>query len=52
VLVYENWTNTVTSCTNGREQLTEKDLDNLIEEIDTDGSGTVDFDEFMEMMTG
>ncbi|KAF5304953.1 hypothetical protein FQA39_LY09427 [Lamprigera yunnana] len=34
------------------DQLTEKDLDNLIEEIDTDGSGTVDFDEFMEMMTG
>ncbi|KAB0794606.1 hypothetical protein PPYR_11445 [Photinus pyralis] len=26
------------------DQLTEKDLDNLIEEIDTDGSGTVDFD--------
>lgn len=26
------------------ELLSEKDLDNLIEEIDTDGSGTVDFD--------
>uniref|UniRef100_A0A023EF90 Putative calmodulin n=1 Tax=Aedes albopictus TaxID=7160 RepID=A0A023EF90_AEDAL len=24
----------------------------MIEEIDSDGSGTVDFDEFMEMMTG
>lgn len=24
----------------------------IIAEIDTDGSGTVDFDEFMEMMTG
>uniref|UniRef100_T1GSK7 EF-hand domain-containing protein n=1 Tax=Megaselia scalaris TaxID=36166 RepID=T1GSK7_MEGSC len=34
------------------DQLTEQDLDNLIEEIDSDGSGTVDFDEFMEMMTG
>ncbi|CAG7678606.1 unnamed protein product, partial [Allacma fusca] len=28
------------------------DLDGIIAEIDTDGSGTVDFDEFMEMMTG
>jgi len=33
-------------------KLTEDDLDNIIEEIDEDGSGTVDFDEFMEMMTG
>ncbi|KAJ8975267.1 hypothetical protein NQ317_013667 [Molorchus minor] len=34
------------------DQLTDKELDMMIEEIDTDGSGTVDFDEFMEMMTG
>ncbi|XP_076057128.1 troponin C-like isoform X2 [Oratosquilla oratoria] len=34
------------------DKLTDKDLDGIIEEIDTDGSGTVDFDEFMEMMTG
>ncbi|XP_017786158.1 PREDICTED: troponin C-like [Nicrophorus vespilloides] len=34
------------------DKLTGSDLDNIITEIDTDGSGTVDFDEFMEMMTG
>ncbi|KAI8041044.1 hypothetical protein M5D96_005295 [Drosophila gunungcola] len=34
------------------DQLTEQELDIMIEEIDSDGSGTVDFDEFMEMMTG
>ncbi|XP_026475182.1 troponin C-like [Ctenocephalides felis] len=34
------------------DQLTEAELDMMIEEIDSDGSGTVDFDEFMEMMTG
>lgn len=34
------------------DKLTSSDLDNIITEIDTDGSGTVDFDEFMEMMTG
>jgi Ca2+-binding EF-hand superfamily protein len=34
------------------DQLTDKELDMMIEEIDSDGSGTVDFDEFMEMMTG
>ncbi|GAB0095649.1 troponin C [Sergentomyia squamirostris] len=34
------------------DQLTEHELDVMIEEIDSDGSGTVDFDEFMEMMTG
>jgi len=34
------------------ETLTDADLDGMIEEIDEDGSGTVDFDEFMEMMTG
>jgi len=34
------------------DKLTALDLDGMIAEIDTDGSGTVDFDEFMEMMTG
>jgi len=34
------------------DKLTEPELDEMIAEIDTDGSGTVDFDEFMEMMTG
>ncbi|XP_023242469.1 troponin C isoform X1 [Centruroides vittatus] len=34
------------------DKLTEDELDEMIAEIDTDGSGTVDFDEFMEMMTG
>ncbi|XP_071540076.1 troponin C, isotype gamma-like [Panulirus ornatus] len=33
-------------------KLTDEDLDGIVEEIDEDGSGTVDFDEFMEMMTG
>ncbi|XP_069189373.1 troponin C-like [Procambarus clarkii] len=33
-------------------KLSNEDLDGIIEEIDEDGSGTVDFDEFMEMMTG
>jgi len=33
-------------------ELTEEDLKRCIEEVDTDGSGTLDFDEFMEMMTG
>jgi len=28
------------------------DLDDMIDEIDSDGSGTVDFEEFMEVMTG
>ncbi|XP_064085596.1 troponin C-like isoform X2 [Macrobrachium nipponense] len=32
--------------------LTEENLDCIIEEVDTDGSGTLDFEEFMEMMTG
>jgi len=32
--------------------LTKDDLEEIIEEVDEDGSGTVDFDEFMEMMTG
>ncbi|XP_076033462.1 troponin C, isoallergen Bla g 6.0201-like isoform X2 [Oratosquilla oratoria] len=34
------------------DKLTEEELDGIIEEIDADGSGTVDFDEFMDMMTG
>ncbi|ETN60911.1 troponin C [Anopheles darlingi] len=34
------------------DKLSNEDLDGIITEIDTDGSGTVDFDEFMEMMTG
>jgi len=34
------------------DKLTQDELDEMIAEIDTDGSGTVDFDEFMEMMTG
>jgi len=34
------------------DKLTSADLDNIVEEIDEDGSGTVDFDEFLEMMTG
>jgi len=33
-------------------KLTSDEIDGIIEEIDEDGSGTVDFDEFMEMMTG
>merc|ERR1711976_994182 len=31
-------------------KLTEEELDGIIEEIDGDGSGTVDFDEFVDMM--
>ncbi|XP_049873818.1 troponin C-like [Pectinophora gossypiella] len=34
------------------DQLTPDQLNEMIAEIDTDDSGTVDFDEFMEMMTG
>ena len=30
--------------------LTEDDLDGIVAEIDEDGSGTMDFDEFCEMM--
>lgn len=33
-------------------KLTPADLDGIIEEVDEDGSGTLDFDEFMEMMAG
>ena len=32
--------------------LTEGNLDQIIDEVDEDGSGTVDFDEFRSMMTG
>ncbi|XP_039277191.1 troponin C, isoallergen Bla g 6.0101 isoform X3 [Nilaparvata lugens] len=32
--------------------ISDDDLDMMIEEIDSDGSGTVDFEEFMEVMTG
>ena len=31
-------------------RLTTEDLDGIIEEIDEDGSGTMDFDEFCQMM--
>jgi len=31
-------------------RLTKEDLDGIIEEIDEDGSGTMDFDEFCQMM--
>jgi len=34
------------------DKLSSADLDQIVDEIDEDGSGTVDFDEFMEMMTG
>ncbi|XP_045445401.1 troponin C, isoallergen Bla g 6.0101-like [Melitaea cinxia] len=32
--------------------LSNDDLEQMITEIDSDGSGTVDFDEFLEVMTG
>ena len=32
--------------------LSEYEVDQIVEEVDEDGSGTVDFDEFMSMMTG
>ncbi|KAJ8910441.1 hypothetical protein NQ315_016986 [Exocentrus adspersus] len=34
------------------EKLTEDDLDNMVDEIDTDGSGTVDWEEFKAVMIG
>jgi len=34
------------------DNITNEELDMMIAEIDSDGSGTVDFDEFMEVMTG
>jgi len=33
-------------------RLSEDDLDCIIEEVDEDGSGTIDFNEFMKMMNG
>ena len=33
-------------------KLSEDELKGIIEEVDEDESGTVDFDEFMDMMTG
>jgi len=33
-------------------RLTEEDLIGIIEEVDEDGSGTLDFDEFCDMMNG
>ncbi|KAL3994502.1 Troponin C isoform 2 [Acanthocheilonema viteae] len=33
------------------ENISVEELDEMIADIDTDGSGTVDFDEFMEMMS-
>ena len=33
-------------------ELTNEDLENIIDEVDEDGSGTVDFLEFQEMMLG
>ncbi|XP_044272115.1 troponin C, isoallergen Bla g 6.0101-like [Tribolium madens] len=34
------------------DNLSEDDLDNMIDEIDTDGSGTVDWEEFKAVMIG
>ncbi|KAK5644320.1 hypothetical protein RI129_005620 [Pyrocoelia pectoralis] len=34
------------------DKITPDELEGMIKEIDSDGSGTVDFDEFMEVMTG
>ncbi|XP_012273172.1 troponin C [Orussus abietinus] len=34
------------------DNLSSEELDMMIDEIDADGSGTLDFDEFMEVMTG
>ncbi|KAG5900329.1 hypothetical protein JTB14_026337 [Gonioctena quinquepunctata] len=34
------------------DKVTNDELDMMIAEIDADGSGTVDYDEFMEVMTG
>lgn len=33
-------------------RLTEEDLECIVDEVDEDGSGTLDFDEFMGMMSG
>lgn len=34
------------------DALSPEELDMIIDEVDADGSGTVDFEEFMEVMTG
>jgi len=34
------------------DKLTEEDLNGIIDEVDEDGSGTMDFDEFLAMMAG
>lgn len=34
------------------QNLTEGELNDIVEEVDSDGSGSIDFEEFMEMMTG
>ncbi|KAK3857098.1 hypothetical protein Pcinc_035026 [Petrolisthes cinctipes] len=33
-------------------RLTEEELDGIVDEVDEDGSGTLDFDEFVAMMAG
>merc|ERR1712058_186523 len=33
-------------------RLTEEDIEGIVDEVDEDGSGTLDFDEFQQMMTG
>jgi len=33
-------------------KLTDDELNDIVDEVDSDGSGSIDFDEFMEMMTG
>jgi len=33
-------------------RLTEDDIEGIVDEVDEDGSGTLDFDEFMDMMAG
>ena len=32
--------------------LNDYEVEQIVDEVDEDGSGTVDFDEFMAMMTG
>ena len=32
------------------EQMTEKDIDQLLEEADLDGDGNISYDEFVELM--
>merc|ERR1712079_279344 len=41
-----------TFCKIAAKHMLEDDLENIIEEVDEDGSGTLDFDEFQEMMMG